>query len=176
MQVGVARVEHAEVAFALFFRDTALCGLCFDPDHSAADDLQAWLQRRFGRFAYTSVRDPGGACARLRDYLQGDLGALDALAVDTGGTAFQRRVWHALREVGPGRTASYLDIARAIGQPGAARAVGMANSRNPVAVVVPCHRIIQSDGGLGGYTGGLDRKRWLLRHEGVTLDGDRVLG
>ncbi|MBW7935431.1 MAG: methylated-DNA--[protein]-cysteine S-methyltransferase, partial [Gemmatimonadaceae bacterium] len=83
------------------------------------------------------------------------------------GTAFQQRVWKALREVPFGKTASYGDIARRIGNPKGVRAVGLANGRNPISIVVPCHRVIGSDGSLTGYGGGLDRKQWLLRHEGA---------
>jgi methylated-DNA-[protein]-cysteine S-methyltransferase len=85
------------------------------------------------------------------------------------GTPFQIRVWNALRSVGVGRTASYTEIANAIGAPTATRAVGAANGANPIAIVVPCHRIIGAAGSLVGYGGGLDRKRWLLEHEGVLL-------
>ena len=113
--------------------------------------------------------DPAGAVSALRSYFAGDLTALDRLAVDPIGTPFQLRVWSALRSVPTGRTASYGDIARAIGAPKSVRAVGAANGANPIAIVVPCHRIIGSAGSLVGYGGGLDRKRWLLEHEGVLL-------
>jgi methylated-DNA-[protein]-cysteine S-methyltransferase len=104
---------------------------------------------------------------RLGDYFAGDLQALDGIEVDPSGTAFQRKVWGALRHVRAGQTLSYSDLARAIGAPKAIRAVGMANARNPIAIVVPCHRIIGADGSLTGYGGGLERKRWLLQHEGA---------
>ncbi|UCE02897.1 MAG: methylated-DNA--[protein]-cysteine S-methyltransferase [Candidatus Latescibacterota bacterium] len=104
---------------------------------------------------------------RLGEYFAGDLRALDAIEVDPSGTAFQRKVWSALRIVRPGQTLSYADLARAIGAPKAVRAVGMANARNPIAIVVPCHRVIGADGSLTGYGGGLERKRWLLQHEGA---------
>lgn len=81
------------------------------------------------------------------------------------GTAFQQQVWTALRTVPYGRTASYGEIARAIGNPRGVRAVGLANGRNPLSIVVPCHRVIGSDGSLTGYGGGIERKRWLLAHE-----------
>ena len=81
------------------------------------------------------------------------------------GTPFQQRVWSALREIPFGDTASYGELAARIGQPTASRAVGLANGRNPIAIVVPCHRVIGAAGGLIGYAGGLDRKRWLLDHE-----------
>ena len=105
----------------------------------------------------------------LRAYFAGDLHALDRLSVDPIGTTFQRRVWTALRTVKAGLTVSYADIANAIGAPTSTRAVGAANGANPIAIVVPCHRIIGSGGSLVGYGGGLERKRWLLEHEGVLL-------
>jgi methylated-DNA-[protein]-cysteine S-methyltransferase len=113
--------------------------------------------------------DPAGAVSALRAYFGGDVQALDSLTVDPMGTPFQLRVWTALRSVPAGRTASYSDIANAIGAPTATRAVGAANGANPIAIVVPCHRIIGSGGSLVGYGGGLERKRWLLQHEGVLL-------
>ena len=85
------------------------------------------------------------------------------------GTPFQKRVWEALRTVPAGKTASYAELAVRVGSPAAVRAVGAANGANPVAIVVPCHRIIGSNGTLTGYGGGLERKTWLLRHEGGRL-------
>ena len=102
---------------------------------------------------------------RLEKYFAGDLDALAGIIVDTGGTPFQQRVWSELRKIPVGRTASYGDIARAIGAPTAVRAVGAANGANPVGIVVPCHRVIGTNGNLTGYGGGIERKRWLLRHE-----------
>lgn len=116
---------------------------------------------------WRSARGTGDVGRRLRDYFAGDLAALAAIRVETGGTTFQRSVWLALRRIGPGRTASYADVARRIGHPRAVRAVGLANGANPVCLVVPCHRVIATGGGLGGYGGGLARKRWLLAHEGA---------
>ncbi len=104
------------------------------------------------------------AAAQLRDYFAGRRTAFD-LPLHPVGTAFQRRVWQALCTVPHGETASYGEIAAAIGNPRASRAVGLANGHNPIAIVVPCHRIIGRDGALTGYGGGLERKRWLLEHE-----------
>ncbi len=87
-----------------------------------------------------------------------------------GGTPFQRSVWSALCEIGYGETASYGEIAARVGQPGAARAVGIANARNPVSIIVPCHRVIGADGTLTGYGGGLPRKRYLLDLERGTRE------
>jgi methylated-DNA-[protein]-cysteine S-methyltransferase len=89
-----------------------------------------------------------------------------SVKLDLGGTAFQNKVWRALRAVRFGKTASYKDIAKAVGNPAATRAVGGANHSNPVSIIVPCHRVVGSDGRLTGYGGGLWRKEWLLRHEG----------
>jgi methylated-DNA-[protein]-cysteine S-methyltransferase len=98
-------------------------------------------------------------------YFDGDVRAIDTLRVDATGSPFQQRVWDALREIPVGETNSYVQLARTVGAPNASRAVGRANATNPVAIVVPCHRVVRADGALGGYGGGLDRKRWLLQHE-----------
>ncbi len=111
------------------------------------------------------VRDPSGLTSALRRYFGGDLSALDGLPVAAVGTPFQQSVWAALREIPCGQTRSYADVARRIGKPAAVRAVGLANGSNPVGVVVPCHRVIGSNGALTGYGGGIERKRWLLEHE-----------
>jgi methylated-DNA-[protein]-cysteine S-methyltransferase len=87
--------------------------------------------------------------------------------VAPAGTQFQQRVWAQLRAIPPGETRSYQALATALGQPGAARAIGLANGRNPVALVIPCHRVIGADGRLTGYAGGLAAKAWLLTHEGA---------
>lgn len=100
-------------------------------------------------------------------YFDGDIGALDGIACEMAGTPFQRSVWKALRDIPAGRTTSYGALARRIGKPAAMRAVGAANGANPIAIVVPCHRVIGTDGSLTGYGGGLERKRWLLKHEGA---------
>ncbi|MEL6190018.1 MAG: methylated-DNA--[protein]-cysteine S-methyltransferase [Myxococcota bacterium] len=103
----------------------------------------------------------------VRDYFEGDLGALEALRTEPVGTDFQMRVWFALRRIPVGQTLSYGQLARDLGAPKAARAVGLANGQNPVSIICPCHRLVGSDGSLTGYAGGLDRKAWLLAHEGA---------
>src|SRR3954469_25546792 len=136
-----------------------ICRLTFD-------DNEESLRRRFPKAAI--IEDRGG----LRDLIEGALAAIDSplaaheLPIDVAGTAFQEAVWRELRKIPPGETRSYAQIAAAIGQPGAVRAVGTANGDNHVAVLIPCHRVIRSDGSLGGYAGGLDRKRKLLASEG----------
>ena len=115
------------------------------------------------------------AQAQLERYFEGGRTAF-TVALDPDGTPWQRRVWQALRAIRFGEAVTYGELAARLGKPGASRAVGAANGANPVPIIVPCHRVIASGGGLGGYTGGLDRKRWLLRHEGVELVRGRVAG
>lgn len=120
-------------------------------------DSQDWVPvERFG-----AIKE---AAQQLDAYWAGDLFDFD-LPLAPGGTPFQNRVWAALRTIPYGKTASYGDIARKIGSPTASRAVGAANGRNPIAIVVPCHRVIGANGTLTGYAGGLDMKRHLLAHE-----------
>jgi methylated-DNA-[protein]-cysteine S-methyltransferase len=163
-------LETAEVAspvgtWALAVGPLGLCRLTAGEDWDA---ISLTLARRFGNPVHLrEVVDPGGAVSALHAYFAGDLRALDALAVDPGGTEFQRQVWAELRRIAPGRTTSYGKLATAIGRPAAMRAVGAANGANPVAVVIPCHRVIGKNGALTGYGGGLPRKAWLLRHEGA---------
>lgn len=133
------------------------------------DRMLLLLRRHYGEDGFTlkPARDPGGLTSAMRAYFKGDLGVLDRLPVATAGTPFQRDVWRALRKIKCGTTISYAELARRIGRPSAVRAVGLANGQNPIGVVVPCHRVIGSNGSLTGYGGGLERKRWLLAHEGV---------
>ena len=128
------------------------------------------LKARFGEFSLKQADDPLGVSGRLRAYLDGDIGSIDAIPVSTGGTPFQRTVWEALRTIPAGAPISYGALAAQIGRPTAYRAVGITNSLTPIAIVVPCHRVIGANASLTGYAGGLDRKRWLLEHEGFNLD------
>jgi methylated-DNA-[protein]-cysteine S-methyltransferase len=111
----------------------------------------------------------GGFAQKLEAYFAGDHSALDDIEVRPQGTPFQQAVWRELRNIPTGRTISYGELARRLGKPSASRAVGLANSKNPIAVVVPCHRVIGADGRLTGYAGGLERKLWLLQHEGSMI-------
>lgn len=108
------------------------------------------------------------AAKQLREYFAGTRDAFD-LPLAPDGTAFQRRVWDALLAIPHGVTRSYGDIARAIGSPTASRAVGAANGQNPIAIIIPCHRVIGSSGSLTGYGGGMPTKKWLLEHERALL-------
>lgn len=129
--------------------------------------MQRLLSRHYGErgFELATGRAPSVVADALAAFFAGALHAIDAIEVRTAGRAFQRRVWSALRQIPAGVTESYGELARAIGKPGAARAVGLANGANPVVVVVPCHRVIGADGSLTGFGGGIERKRWLLEHE-----------
>jgi O-6-methylguanine DNA methyltransferase len=102
---------------------------------------------------------------QLAAYFAGDTGTFD-IDLSTLGTPFQRRVWAALRDIPYGETVSYGELAAALGQPTASRAVGLANGKNPISIIVPCHRVVGADGSMTGYGGGLERKRWLLSFEG----------
>jgi len=136
-----------------------ICRLTFD------DSVDS-LKRLFPNAAI--VEDAGG----LRQLIEGALEAIESplavheLPIDVAGTAFQEAVWRELRRIPPGETRSYSEIAAAIGHPKAVRAVGSANGDNHVVVLIPCHRVIRSDGSLGGYGGGIERKKKLLASEG----------
>jgi methylated-DNA-[protein]-cysteine S-methyltransferase len=124
-------------------------------------------------FTVEAREKPSSHVAAFHNYFAGDLAAIVQLVVKTAGTVFQREVWQALREIPCGSTISYSTLAQRIGRPAAVRAVGLANGSNPICVVVPCHRVIGADGSLTGYGGGLERKRWLLRHESARVPADR---
>lgn len=129
------------------------------------DRMNRLLRRHAPGVTVTDGRAPEAVRAAVEAYFSGDLRALDGLTVRTGGTAFQRAVWDSLRSIPAGETRTYGQLAAAIGAPKAVRAAGLANGQNPVAVIVPCHRVIGANGTLTGYAGGLERKRWLLEHE-----------
>ena len=134
-------------------------------DH--ADRMHHSLRLQYGKDAYAlkNARNPAGLCTALRAYFDGDLAAIDRLKVVTSWTEFQKSVWKALRAIACGETITYAMLAQRVGRPTAVRAVGHANGDNPISVVVPCHRVIGTNGSLTGYGGGIERKRWLLEHE-----------
>jgi methylated-DNA-[protein]-cysteine S-methyltransferase len=127
------------------------------------------LRARFGDITLTPTPNPFGLTEKLTRYLAGEFAVLDDIPTDGGGTDFERQVWALLRQIPVGVTRSYGDLARKLGDINLSRAVGTANGKNPIAIVVPCHRVIGSDGTMTGYAGGLHRKEWLLRHEGALL-------
>jgi AraC family transcriptional regulator of adaptative response/methylated-DNA-[protein]-cysteine methyltransferase len=144
--------------------DKGICRLTFDEGEEA-------LRRHFPNA--TLVEDDG-SMSRL---VEGALAAVERpasapdLPIDVAGTAFQEAVWRELRKIPPGETRSYAQIAAAVGKPGAVRATGSANGANHVAVLIPCHRVVRSDGSLGGYAGGIERKRRLLEAERASAQG-----
>lgn len=135
------------------------------------DDYESRMLRLLGRhyratgFTLASGPMPPSVRLALVAYFAGELSAIDRLPIATEGTAFQRDVWKALRDIPAGQTRTYSALAASVGRPAAVRAVGVANGANPIGVVVPCHRVLGKDASLTGYAGGLERKRWLLAHE-----------
>ncbi len=127
------------------------------------------LRRQYGSVALEPGAAPVHVTRALRDYFNGNLLGLAAIEWRTAGTRFQRTVWATLATIAPGQTLGYGALAARLGVPNAARAVGLANGSNPISLAVPCHRVIGADGTLIGYGGGIERKRWLLRHEGATF-------
>lgn len=153
---------------SLIVTDEAGCLRALDwADREA--DMARLLRLHYGPM----VPEPGAAPANVRRllgrYFEGDLPCLGAIEWRTAGTPFQRAVWAALTTIAPGETFSYGALATKLGCPKAVRAVGLANGSNPISIVVPCHRVIGTNGALTGYGGGIERKRWLLNHEGATL-------
>jgi methylated-DNA-[protein]-cysteine S-methyltransferase len=161
MKLWLARVGSPIGTILLVSDGEALRALDFS-DHE--DRMRALLRRYCGEVVLQEGA-AGEAGRHLGAYFEGDLAAPERIAVRMDGTKFQSRVWAELRKIPPGATSSYGRLAAAIGAPAASRAVGLANGANPVAIVVPCHRVIGADGSLTGYGGGLARKEWLLRHE-----------
>jgi methylated-DNA-[protein]-cysteine S-methyltransferase len=149
----------------------SLCSLDF-ADYEAR--MMGLLQKRYESVELIESIDPQGFSSKISAYLAGDFSGLDEIPVNGGGTDFQQLVWQGLRSIPVGTTLSYGELATRLGRPTAARAVGMANSLNPVAIVVPCHRVIGAKAKLTGYAGGLDRKRWLLEHEGINHKNTQI--
>ncbi|MEZ5398271.1 MAG: methylated-DNA--[protein]-cysteine S-methyltransferase [Bryobacteraceae bacterium] len=133
------------------------------------EDLDERLKRLIGPTEFAPARHQSDFRRRIEAYFHGDLTAVDSIPVRSLGTAFQTTVWTALRTIPASQTLTYRELAQRIGRPNACRAVGHANSLNPVAIVQPCHRVIGANGSLTGYAGGLERKHWLLQHEGARL-------
>jgi methylated-DNA-[protein]-cysteine S-methyltransferase len=136
-------------------------------DHEAR--MKDLLRLQYGAVVLRDARSSGDLRAALSGYFKGDLARLGTIRWRVAGTPFQHKVWTALPRIPAGTTLSYGALAARIRRPRAVRAVGHANGANPISVVVPCHRLIGADGSLVKYGGGLERKRWLLRHEGVAL-------
>jgi methylated-DNA-[protein]-cysteine S-methyltransferase len=134
-----------------------------------AHRMRELLRLHYGAFELRTRQAPADMRTALSRYFSGDLGQLKSIQWRVAGTPFQRKVWTALGSIPAGTTLSYGALAAQIDMPKAVRAVGHANGSNPISVVVPCHRLIGANGSLVKYGGGLERKRWLLQHEGVEL-------
>jgi methylated-DNA-[protein]-cysteine S-methyltransferase len=134
-------------------------------DYSAR--MHELLRHQYGSAKLEPRQTISPARRAIEAYYDGELTAIDTLPVKTEGTPFQQEVWAALRTIPTGKTTSYGRLAIQLGRPKAMRAVGMANGSNPISIIVPCHRVIGANATLTGYGGGLERKRWLLRHEGA---------
>lgn len=171
--LDIARITSPIGELVLFADGAALVGLEFGNRPGRVSNVRSQLERSLGKFDERESADPAGAVTRLKRYFAGDRNALEGQQVRPHGTEFQRRVWEALCAIRVGETRSYGELAASIGNPNSSRAVGAANGSNPVALFVPCHRVIASDGTLHGYGGGLDRKQWLLTHERATFRTER---
>jgi len=134
-----------------------------------APRMKDLLRLHHGAVTLNEAPAPKAMRAALTAYFKGDLASLAAIEWRVAGTPFQQKVWSALPKIPAGTTLSYGALAAQLGMPNAMRAVGHANGSNPISVVVPCHRLIGANGSLVKYGGGLERKRWLLRHEGVVI-------
>ena len=135
--------------------------------------MKGLLRLQYGAVVLKEARAPRDLRAALTGYFKGDIDGLQQIKWRVAGTAFQQTVWKALPDIPAGTTMSYGALAAKIGLPKAIRAVGHANGSNPISVVLPCHRLIGANGSLVKYGGGLERKRWLLQHEGVEVQGDK---
>ena len=164
MRLTTDHISSMVGTLVIVVRDGRLCAVDFE---DCRERMMASIESRYGAVELERMANPFGMSTRLLAYFSGDLRAIDTLVVETGGTPFQQEVWAALRAIPPGNTITYAELARKVGRPAAIRAVGTINGRNPLAIVVPCHRVVGSDGSLTGYAGGLWRKRWLLSHEGA---------
>ncbi len=132
--------------------------------------MRGLLRLQYGVVVLQDARVPEDLKGALSRYFKGDLDCLRTIRWLVAGTPFQRKVWTALPSIKPGTTMSYGALAIQLGAPKAMRAVGHANGSNPISVVLPCHRLIGTNGSLVKYGGGLERKRWLLEHEGVVFE------
>jgi len=148
-------ITDSPIGELIVWGEDAVCGLEFVESPRATPIDPEW---RRADAAFPDVVE------QLRAYFAGELTTFN-VEMETGGTSFQRRVWAALQDIPYGATTTYGRLAAELGDPKALRAVGLANGRNPISIIIPCHRVIGADGSLTGYGGGLSRKQWLLAHE-----------
>ena len=177
MKISFAQLESPVGPIAVAWRGRTVVAL----DMEEASERRSWetgyramgpmdrmvrrLEARFGRVGLERANTRAPVVDALEAYFEGDVDALSRVSVDPGGTDFQARVWAGLRRIPVGRTTTYGELAASVGSPGAARAAGGAVGANPIAIIIPCHRVLGSDRRLTGFGGGLPRKRWLLEHE-----------
>jgi methylated-DNA-[protein]-cysteine S-methyltransferase len=162
MKLWLDRINSAIGMVFIVSDGKSLCAIDFS-DYE--ERMRKLLSQRYDEYELVAQSNPQGFSDRLQAYFDRDFTALNDLPVNPGGTAFQQKVWQALRSIPVGQTWTYGELAQHLGQPTASRAVGMANSLNPISIVLPCHRVVGANGKLTGYAGGLERKRWLLEHE-----------
>ena len=161
-----ARADTALGPVRLAASPTGLCGIWFEGQRHEPS------QQLYGSTAWAEADGHPllqAATGQLQQYLRGERDGFDLPLDLSGGTPFQQQVWQALRGIAPGATTSYGSLSAAIGKPAAVRALGAAVGRNPVSIVVPCHRVVGADGSLTGYAGGLERKTALLSLEGAAF-------
>lgn len=175
----MTRSDGAELTLISEAVETPLGGLILVTDTNgilrAADfaDCEPRMHRLLGRrlstvsYQVSAGTVPNAIKGAVAAYFAGDLAAIDTITVAGSGTEFQESVWNALRSITPGSPVAYGDLATRLGHRGAARAVGLANGANPFCIIIPCHRLIGANGTLTGYSGGVERKRWLLNHEAI---------
>jgi methylated-DNA-[protein]-cysteine S-methyltransferase len=168
MKLWLDRINSAIGTVFIVSDGKSLCAIDFS-DYE--DRMRKLLSQRYDEYELVAQSNPQGFSDRLQAYFDRDFTALNDLPVNPGGTEFQQKVWQALRSIPVGKTWTYGELAKHLGKPTASRAVGMANSLNPIGIVLPCHRVVGANGKLTGYAGGLERKRWLLEHE----SGEKVL-
>lgn len=171
MELLIDRIGSALGEILLVSDGQRLCAL----DYADCETrMMTLLRRHVPDVQWRETLDPQGFSTAIRTYLAGDLACIDRIPVNTEGTTFQQQVWAVLRTIPPGTVLTYSELAKKLGKPTAYRAVGMTNALNPIAIVVPCHRLVGTNGALTGYAGGLERKRWLLQHEGVRVANETL--
>ena len=171
MNLDFDKLESPIGTVLVVVREGRLCSLDFSDFETRFEHL---LHIRYPDARLMPKANPAGITDRIQRYFNGDFASFESLEVETGGTPFQQQVWQALREIQAGTTWAYGQLAGHIGSPKGSRAVGHANSLNPIAIVLPCHRVIGSNRALTGYGGGLHRKRWLLEHEKASFADGKI--
>ncbi len=171
MELLIDRIDSALGKLLVVSDGQRLCAL----DYADCETrMLTLLKRRYTDVQWQEMVDPQGFSTAICAYLAGDVASIDDIPANPGGTDFQQQVWSALRTIPVGAVRTYSEVAAQLKRPTAYRAVGMTNALNPIAIVIPCHRLVGMNGALTGYAGGLERKRWLLQHEGVQVTNEAV--